>query len=74
LLLNAGKEIVYNIFDQNRLLVGPVFQLNKNLGFILLYQGRFRALNLPARYHYDHIFWFGLRHQLNLAKSPVTPP
>ncbi len=74
LFINAGKEIVYNIFDQNRLLIGPEFQLNRNLAFSLIYQGRFSALNLPSQYTYYHILWFAIRHKLDLTKALGSAP
>jgi len=74
LFINAGKEIVYNIFDHNRILVGPVFELNSSLSFNFLYQGQYRAFNLPHQYHYDHIFWFSIRHRMDLTNPQTTLP
>lgn len=70
IFINAGKDIVYNVFDQNRILLGPSFQLNPELTFSLTYQGNFAAFNLPSQYAYTHIMWFAIRHQLDLTKTP----
>jgi hypothetical protein len=69
IFINAGKDIIYNIFDQNRLLVGPFFQLNEYLTFTLTYNGNFSALNIPSEYTYNHILWLGIRHNLDLSQN-----
>ena len=69
IFLNGGKDIIYNIFDQNRILIGPSFQLNENLTFAFTYNGKFAALNLPSRYTYNHILWFSIRHNIDLSKE-----
>lgn len=69
IFINAGEDIIYNIFDQNRLLVGPAFQLNESLTFTLTYNGNFSALNLPSEYTFNHILWLGVRHKMDLVKS-----
>lgn len=69
IFVNAGKDIVYNIFDQNRLLIGPSFQLNESLTFALTYNGKFSALNLPSEYSYNHILWLSIRHNIDLSKD-----
>lgn len=73
IFINAGKDIVYNVFDQNRILIGPAFQFNKNLTFTFIYSGKFTALNLPSEYTYNHIFWLGIRHRLDLTKTSGKP-
>jgi hypothetical protein len=69
ILINAGHDIVYNVFDQNRLLIGPAWQVNRHLTFSMTYQGQFAALNLPERYHYNHILWLGIRHKIDLSSG-----
>lgn len=69
IFINAGRDIVYNVFDQNRILIGPSFQLNKKLTFTLTYIGKFGALNLPSQYTYNHILWLGIKHKLDLTKT-----
>jgi hypothetical protein len=69
IFINAGKDIVYNVFDQNRVLVGPVLRLNPNLAVSMTYNGKFTALNLPREYTYNHIIWLRIRHQIDLAKN-----
>jgi len=72
-MINAGKKVVYNVFDQNRIIIGTEWQLNSNLGVSLAYQGRFSSLNLPSQYAYNHILWFAVKHKLDLTKTAVAP-
>jgi hypothetical protein len=68
LLINAGKNIVNNYFDQNRLFVGLGYQftagLNAQLGYLFVFQ------QLPAGNEYVHVN--GLRlsvfHNLDLRR------
>lgn len=69
IFLNAGKDIIYNIFDQNRLLIGPSFQLNESLTFAFTYNGKFSSLNLPSKYTYNHILWLSIRQNIDLSKN-----
>lgn len=69
IFINAGKEIVYNVFDQNRLLVGSTIQLNKNLNVDLIYNGQFAGTNSPAKYEYSDIIWFRIIHRINFIKK-----
>ena len=69
IFINGGKDIVYNIFDQNRILIGPAFKLNDQFTFTFTYNGKYAALNLPSEFTYNHIFWLAIRHNLDLSKS-----
>lgn len=66
IFINAGKTIVYNTFDQNRFLVGPSIQFNKQLTLNLLYDYQFSAANEPATFKEDHVFWLGITHKLSM--------
>ena len=68
IFINAGKDIVYNIFDQNRVLIGPVFQFDKNLSISLIYNHQYRAINQPSRYAQDYVFWLGIRQKMDFSK------
>lgn len=75
ILINAGRSIVYNMFDQNRILLGPEVQFNHQFSISLNYNYQYAALNKPAYYKSDHILWLGLMHKLTLkeAKKPESP-
>jgi hypothetical protein len=67
IFLNAGKEVVYNIFDQNRILLGLLIQLKRNLRVEFTYNSQFAAVNSPAKYNYTDIIWLKINHELDLT-------
>lgn len=69
IFINAGKEVVYNVFDQNRILIGPAIQLNKNLTVKFTYNSQFAAANSPANYEYADVIWLGITHKLDLTNK-----
>lgn len=69
IFLRAGKSIVYNVFGQNRLVVGPVFQLNNNMDIAILYNYLFAATDAPAEYVKSNILWITFKQKLELKKK-----
>lgn len=69
IFINAGKEIVYNIFDQNRLSAGPVLRLNDHFSWRVLYGMNFSALNVPATYKWTNIFLLAVAHNLEISEK-----
>ena len=65
IFINAGNDITYNVFDQNRLLIGPAFQANANLEVKLTYNSLFAADDSPGEYKHAHIFWVGINQILD---------
>ena len=67
--INAGKEIVYNYFDQNRFFAGFSYHLNAHdniqLGYLNLFQ-QLAAGNSYKMIHAARIFYF---HNLDLRKK-----
>ncbi len=68
-LVNAGKEIVHNLLDQNRFLIGGVLQWQKNLAFTLTYHHNFKERNVVNSYDRTGILWLGIKHKLNFTKK-----
>ncbi|MEP7231564.1 MAG: DUF2490 domain-containing protein [Ginsengibacter sp.] len=68
IFINAGKKVVYNLFDQNRFLVGPSISFSKNLSVGLTYNSQFAALNAPNSYIHADVLWLIIRQNLNLTK------
>ena len=64
--LNAGKEISHNIFDQNRLMVGPGFQFFSNLSAYLIYNYQFASTPTANRYLASDILWLKIYHNFTL--------
>ena len=69
MMVNFGKTIVYNHFDQNRFFVGLVYQLNKHAqlhgGYMNLYQ-QLATGNQFRDQHTVRVFYF---HNLDFRKG-----
>jgi hypothetical protein len=63
--INAGKEIVYNTFDRNRIVVGPIFHFSKSFSVALSYMMQYTKLNQPATYNWDDVVWLTARHTIH---------
>ena len=68
IFINAGKEIIYNMLDNNRLLLGSTFQINKYLNISFTYTYQFGQRNSPSTYEHSDIYWLGIIHKLSLKK------
>lgn len=64
IFLNAGKEIVYNFYDQNRLIIGPAVKFPSGWEAGISYNYQFAATRVEGLYAQDHVFWFTTRHSL----------
>ncbi len=69
IFLNAGSEIIDNIFNQNRLLISPGIQFNKNLAVHLTWNSLFAAAGKRGSYMYNNLFWLQVKHVLDLRHS-----
>lgn len=67
--INAGKEITYNVFDNNRLLIGVTYQQSSNLSFFLGYINQFGQRSRPATYENSDIINVGITHKISACKS-----
>lgn len=68
IFVNAGSEIVYNLLDKNRFVIGPAFQFSKKLTIGLSYTHQFSQLNSPATYAHDDVMWLAIRHNVDFSK------
>jgi len=69
--INAGKEIVYNYYDQNRLFIGFSFHTNKHDNLQFGYMNLFQQLAAGNKYrsiHAARIFYF---QNLDLRKKKM---
>ena len=69
LFLNAGHDIVYNVFDQNRILLSASAPLNKNIDISLTYNNQFAAKNSAASYTHTQVFWLAIKHKIDISKN-----
>jgi len=68
LLINGGKNTVYNTFDQNRIYVGLQYGINKNIALELGYLKSFQQRASGEDYFDRDIIRFTLFHKMNLYK------
>lgn len=66
ILINAGKEIEYNMFDGNRILIGPALQFSNNLNISLIYNRQFGQKNEANSFASTHVFWIGIKHKIHV--------
>ncbi len=60
IFINAGKEIVYNVFDRQRILAGLTMQFSRKLSVSMSYVHQFTALNLPRSFDSAHVLWLSV--------------
>ena len=67
--INAGRNIVYNTFDNNRLVVGPVLQWGPDLQVGLLYNHQFGHRSLPGLYEDSDILWLTVTQRFGFQRQ-----
>jgi hypothetical protein len=67
--INAGKQITYNYFDQNRFFVGFGYQLSKTLNAQLGYMNLFQQLPAGNRYNNNHTIRLFFFNNIDLRKK-----
>jgi hypothetical protein len=67
--INAGKNITYNYFDQNRFFVGLGYQFTKSLNAQLGYMNLFQQLPSGNHFNNNHVIRFFVFHNLDLRKK-----
>lgn len=69
LMINGGKNVVYNTFDQNRIYAGLQYGVNKNIAFELGYLNSFQQRATGVDYFDRDIIRFTFFHKINLYKK-----
>jgi hypothetical protein len=67
--INAGKNITYNYFDQNRLFVGLGYQFSKKLNAQLGYMNLFQQLPVGNQYVNNYVLRLFFFHNLDLRSK-----
>ena len=62
--VNAGSVIEHNRFDNNRLVLGPVLQWNRDLHVGLLYNRQTGQRNRPDTWESSDVLWLTVTHRL----------
>jgi hypothetical protein len=65
---NIGNDIVYNVFNKNRLITGFSYKANNSISVSMNYNNQFGAKNSAAQYQQDHVIWLGVKHKIDLSK------
>lgn len=68
-MINFGKKIVANTFDQNRFYAGLGFEVFKNCSLELGYLNWFQETSNGTTYYNRNIFRIGINHQVDLSKT-----
>ncbi|MFD2098740.1 DUF2490 domain-containing protein [Flagellimonas iocasae] len=72
IMFNAGKNIIYNVFDKNRFIISPAVQLNKWITIAVAWNNQFAASSSEAgHYIYTNALWVNLTHTINLSKKKL---
>jgi hypothetical protein len=66
IMINAGKNVVYNTFDQNRIYVAMQYGVNKNLALELGYMNSFQQRASGVDYYDRNIIRFSIYHKLKI--------
>ncbi len=69
LLLNFGKQIVYNSLDHNRLHAGITYHITGDDNLQLGYLNIFQQQSSGAKYRMVHIIRIYFNHQIDLRKK-----
>lgn len=69
LMVNAGSQVVYNTFDQNRLFVGVTYPFSKTLSVQAGYMNQFQQLASGNAFVSNHIARVFLIHNLDLREK-----
>lgn len=67
-MFNFGKNIVKNVFDQNRIYIGLNYPMNKNLAFEAGYLNWFQQRSSGTDFYNRDIIRFSVFHTINLKK------
>ncbi len=67
IFINAGKEIIHNIFDQNRLMVSPSLRMNENLTVALTWNYQFASTSAPGEFVNTNVIWLQVRQKLRFG-------
>ncbi len=66
IMINAGKNITYNYFDQNRLYIGLNYELNKKLSLQLQYMHIWQQGTNGITLYSNEVIRFNIYHTINL--------
>jgi hypothetical protein len=71
-MLNFGKQVVYNYLDQNRLFGGFRYHFNSQNSISMLYMNSFSQINLPGLYRVFNVIRVSYFHNIDLRKKSLN--
>jgi long-subunit fatty acid transport protein len=69
IMINAGKNIVYNYFDQNRVYIGVGYAFSDDLSLQIGYSNIFQQKPVGNQFIVGHALRVSLYHSLDLRKK-----
>ena len=73
IFINAGKEIVYNVFDQNRILMGTALEFTKSFTIAITYNIQYAAYNSSNNYNHTDVIWLAIKQNLDITRHEKQP-
>jgi hypothetical protein len=59
---NAGGQIVYIVFDQNRFIISPTVKINQ-VSYSLTWSNQFAGTAAPGAYVHTQVLWIQVKQQ-----------
>ncbi|HEY0029702.1 MAG TPA: DUF2490 domain-containing protein [Bacteroidia bacterium] len=69
IMLNSGREIAYNYFDQNRLSIGLGYKWTDLFNLTVSYMNVFIHKSQPATYEKNNVLVINVYHKFNLVRK-----
>ena len=70
--LNFKTNDAILLFDQNRILAGPILKFNQKLSMQFLYNFQFAPTASEHTFKITHVYWLSFRHSLDFSKKNLT--
>jgi len=68
IFLNFGKKVIYNMYDQNRVLAGLGYKFNDLFQISLTYVYQYAQKNKPLSFEETGIVWLAISHKIRVDK------
>lgn len=67
--INAGKQIVYNVFDKNRFTIGPTVVWNEHFSYTLMWNNQFASSSTAGHYVHTNAIWLKISDNFDFNKK-----
>ena len=69
IFINAGKQTVNQVFDQNRFLISPTYRYSDNLDISFTWNTLISSTRVATDYLYLNVFWLQVKHKIDLSSK-----